>query len=103
MAQYEIRKWDYDNLSDRHEYLGYSESFNTFTEVKSYILNNKNAHMVVFGDVFKDGKFLFSASLIFDYIKTAQIYRECGSKTKPLGLKSLLEYTENSFSLKIQE
>ena len=101
MAQYEIRKWDYDNLSDRHEYLGYSESFNTFTEVKSYILNNKNAHMVVFGDVFRDDKFLFSTSLIFDYIETTQIYRESGTKTKPLGLKSLLAYVDDSFSIKM--
>lgn len=100
MANYEIRKWDYDNHSDRHEYLGYSESFNTFAEVKSYILNNKNAHMVVFGDVFKDGEFLFSAPLIFDYIETAQIYRECGSKTKQLGLKSLLAYVNDSLSIK---
>lgn len=101
MAKYEIRKWDYDNHADRHEYLGASESFNTFAEVKSFILNNKNAHMVVFGDVFKGDEFLFSAPLIFDYIKTAQIYRECGLKTKSLGLKSLLAYADDSLSIKI--
>lgn len=101
MAKYEIRKWRYDNNKDNHEYLGEHKNFNTFAEIKNYILNNKNAHMVVFGDVFRDDKFLFSTSLIFDYIETTQIYRESGTKTKPLGLKSLLAYVDDSFSIKM--
>lgn len=100
MAQYEIRKWRYDNYRDNHEYLGGKKSFNTFAEIKNYILNNKNSHMVVFGDVFKNGKMVFSALTVFDYVDDMKSYRECKSKYKPLNLKNLIEYYNDNLAIR---
>lgn len=100
MAKYEIRKWRYDNNKDNHEYLGEHKNFNTFAEIKNYILNNKNAHMVVFGDVFKNGEMVFSASTIFDYIDDMKLYRECKIKTKSLNLNNLIEYYNDNLAIR---
>lgn len=101
MAKYEIRKYQYNSYTDKNEYLGECEFFDTFAEVKNYIVQNKNTVLVRFGDVFKNGEYLFNPASIFDYLRDAKYWGECYEKTRPLGLKSLLEYIKDPFSIKM--
>lgn len=101
MAKYEIRKYEYNNYTDKKEYVGECINFNTFAEIKSYILHNSDSGIVCFGDVFKNGEYLFNPASIFDYLRDAKYWGECYEKTRPLGLKSLLEYIKDPFSIKM--
>ena len=96
MAKYEIRKYDYSAYTKVYEY---AQEFNTFAELKSYIINNKNTEIVYFGEVYKNDEYLFNPQEIFEYIEDAKFRKTQFQQTKPLTLKSLLEYSENSFSI----
>jgi len=100
MANYEIKKYDNNNYTDKKEYLGKSIKFDTFAEVKDYILNNKHTQMVYFGDVFKNGEMAFSASTLLDYIEDMKSCRECQIKVKPLNLKNLMAYYKDNFAIR---
>jgi len=96
MAKYEIRKYDYSAYTKVYEY---AQEFNTFAELKSYIINNKNTEIVYFGEVYKNDEYLFNPQEIFEYIEDAKFRKTQFQQTKPLTLKSLLEYSENPFSI----
>jgi len=100
MAKYELRKLHYNTYLSKDEYYGEHLDFNTFAELKDFIIKNKNSEMVWFGHVYKNDEYLFSPESIFDYIEDAKYWQSQYVRTKTLGLKSLLEYTENQFSIK---
>lgn len=100
MAKYEIRKYEYNNYTDKKEYVGGCINFNTFEEIKNYILHNSDSGIVCFGDVFKNGEMIFGASTLLAYIDDMKLYRECQIKVKPLSLKNLIAYYEDDFAIR---
>ena len=100
MAKYEIRKYQYNGYTGKDEYVGPSVNFDTFAEVKSYILHNKNSHIVYFGYVFKNGEMIFEASAMLAYIDEAKSCRELRIGVKPLSLKSLIAYCDDNFAIR---
>jgi len=100
MANYEIRKYQYNSYTGKDEYVGPSINFSTFAGVKSYILHNRDSHIVYFGYVFKNGEMIFEASTLLAYIDDMKLYRECQIKVKPLSLKNLIAYYEDDFAIR---
>jgi len=98
MAKYEIRKYDYSTYTKIYEK---GLEFNTFAELKNFIIKNKNTEMVHFGKVYQGEKFLFDPQEIFEYIEEVKYRKTQFQKTKSLGLKSLLEYIDNPASIKM--
>lgn len=98
MAKYELRKYDYSAYTKVYET---GLEFNTFAELKNFIIKNKNTEMVYFGEVYQDGEFLFDPQAIFEYIEDAKYRKTLFLKTKPLGLKTLLEYVDSPVNMSI--
>lgn len=99
MAKYEIRKYQYNSYTGKDEYVGPSINFSTFAEVKSYILHNRDSHIVYFGYVFKNGEMIFEASTLLAYIDDAKSRRELRLKFKPLSLKNLIAYYDDDSAI----
>lgn len=99
MANYEIRKYQYNSYTGKDEYVGPSINFSTFAGVKSYILHNRDSHIVYFGYVFKNGEMIFEASTPLAYIDDAKSRRELRLKSKPLNLKNLIAYYDDDFAI----